>query len=182
MRKLSNEKLQTILKKHNKWLNDEKGGEKADLRSANLRHANLRYANLRFADLRFADLRSANLRYANLRYANLESTDLRFADLRYANLESADLDFSCLPLWCGGLDFKIDEKQAKQIMYHLMNLMECSEIELNDYFTKKAFEFVNSSHLVSKHGLDVFEVSKEASNRFIAYFKGKGLLKKDRAD
>ena len=52
----------------------------------------------------------ANLRSANLRYANLSSADL----------SSADLDYSAFPLWCGGLNVHIDDKQATQLLYHLV--------------------------------------------------------------
>ena len=45
--------IQEVLEKHKKWLDDEKGGERADLRDAYLRDA----------DLRGADLRRANLHY-----------------------------------------------------------------------------------------------------------------------
>ncbi len=74
MREITKEQLAEILDKHSKWLNDEDGGERADLISA---------------DLRSADLRSANLRYADLRYANLSSADLSSANLSSANLSSA---------------------------------------------------------------------------------------------
>ena len=78
--------LNEILKKHKKWVFDEPGGERADLRGADLRGANLygadlRGANLRGADLRGADLRGADLRGADLRGANLYGADLRGADL-----------------------------------------------------------------------------------------------------
>ena len=46
--------------------------------------------------------------------------DLREADLREANLSGADLDYSCLPLWCGSLSAQFDDKQLKQIAYHLV--------------------------------------------------------------
>lgn len=42
------------------------------------------------------------------------------ADLRGANLRGANLDFSCLPLWCGGLDVQIDDRLARQLFYHLL--------------------------------------------------------------
>lgn len=139
-------KLQEILQKHKKWLDgDNIEGVKADLRGAylrnanlcaadlrgaDLRNANLRYAdlsdadlrnaNLRNADLRDADLRGANLRDADLRDADLRNADLCGADLRGANLRGADLDFSCLPLWCGGLDVQIDDRLARQLFYHLL--------------------------------------------------------------
>ena len=64
-----------------------------------------------------ADLSYADLRYANLRYANL-----RYADLSYANL-----DFSAFPLWCGGLDVHIDDKQATQLLYHLIRNVKYSK-------------------------------------------------------
>ena len=80
--KITQEKLNEIIASHGKWLRDEEGGERADLRGADLRGADLRGANLGGADLGDADLRYANLRGANLRGANL----------RYANLRGADLN------------------------------------------------------------------------------------------
>ena len=53
---MNNIDLKTILEKHKMWLNDEDGGEMADLREANLRGADLYEANLREADLRFVML------------------------------------------------------------------------------------------------------------------------------
>ena len=43
--------MREILEKHDKWLNGEEGGERADLCGANLCEANLRGANLYGADL-----------------------------------------------------------------------------------------------------------------------------------
>ena len=88
--------LKNILKLHKKWLNDEEGGLKADLRGADLRGANLcgadlRRANLRGVNLNGASLRGADLREATLRGAILYRADLREADLREADLSGADL-------------------------------------------------------------------------------------------
>ena len=88
--------LKNILKLHKKWLNNEEGGLKADLRGAELRGANLRGADLRRANLRGvnlngADLRGADLREATLRGAILYRADLREADLREVDLSGADL-------------------------------------------------------------------------------------------
>ena len=79
--KISAEKLQEIIKSHGRWLRNEEGGERANLRDAylsgaNLRGADLRDANLSDAYLSGADLRGANLRGANLRDANLSGADL----------------------------------------------------------------------------------------------------------
>ena len=83
--------LNEILEKHKKWLNDEPGGERANLREADLWGANLRGANLREASLRGANLRGANLRGANLRGANIRGASLRGANLRGADLWGANL-------------------------------------------------------------------------------------------
>ena len=80
MRELTKEEIE-VLQRHAKWLKNEEGGEKADLRGADLRDA----------DLRGADLRDANLRDANLRGADLRGADLRGADLWDANLWDANL-------------------------------------------------------------------------------------------
>ena len=48
--------LDEVLAKHTKWLNNEDGGEYADLRDADLQGANLQYADLRDADLRGANI------------------------------------------------------------------------------------------------------------------------------
>ena len=52
--------------------------------------------------------------------AHLERANLERAHLKGANLEGANLDFSAFPLWCGGLDVHIDDRQATQLLYHLV--------------------------------------------------------------
>src|SRR4030043_2492761 len=106
--------LDSVLKLHVKWLNGEDGGEHADLR---------------YADLQSADLQYANLQSANLRSANLQSADLRSANLQSADLQSADLDFSCLPLWCGSFNMKVDDNILEQILTHvkMFDVSKCSK-------------------------------------------------------
>ena len=89
--------LKEILEKHKKWLNEEDGGEKADLRGADLSYTNLNFANLRGANLRFTSLRDADLSIADLRDTNLIEADLSGANLRgtnlsYSNLRGANLN------------------------------------------------------------------------------------------
>jgi hypothetical protein len=143
---INGKSLKKHLELHKKWLNDANEGERLALRDA---------------DLRYADLRRANLRDADLRRANLRDADLRRANLRDADLRDADIDFSCLPLWCGGLDFKIDEKQAKQLVYHVLNLMQYSKLDTKKIFKKVTYKWLEDSHLVTEHKLPVLE---EASN------------------
>ena len=129
---MTSEAIKKVLDLHKKWLNNEQGGERADLRGAdmsgaNLRRADLRGAGLREANLREADLREANLsetdlREANLSEANLRGANLSGADLRRADLRRADLDFSCFPIWCGGSKFKCDTKLVYQLLAHICTL------------------------------------------------------------
>lgn len=71
---MTKSELNEILEKHRKWLNDEEGGEKADLSGA--------------------DLSGANLSWANLSGANLSGADLSWADLSGADLSGADLSWA----------------------------------------------------------------------------------------
>ena len=87
---MTNDELKKIIEKHEKWLKDQEGGERANLCGADLRGANLCGANLRGANLCDANLRGANLCDANLRVANLCCADLRGANLCDANLYDAE--------------------------------------------------------------------------------------------
>ena len=184
--------IKKILELHKKWLRNEDGGVRANLKDANLKGANLKgvnlsFANLSFANLKDADLSGAYLSNANFSCANLRSADfhdayLGYADLKYAilthanfrdttlrhtnlndtylggaDLTGANLDFSQLILSCKGLDFKIDERIAKQITYHLLNLMQTSDLDINKIFKKSVYNWVNSSHLIEGYGLSKIE-------------------------
>ena len=113
--------LDEVLVKHKKWLNDEDGGERADLRGADLRGAYLWGAYLQGADLWDADLRGANLWHANLRHANLRDADLRGAYLQGADLQGANINFCSWPIWCGSLRIHIDDEIGLQLLYHAVS-------------------------------------------------------------
>ena len=123
------EKLSKILELHKKWINNEPGGEQANLRGADLRIADLRGADLRIADLRGADLWRADLRGADLRGADLRGADLEGADLEGADLKGANLDYSCWPLWCGSLGVRVCKRIAAQLAYHFCRLV-CDDPEV----------------------------------------------------
>ncbi|MCF7536191.1 pentapeptide repeat-containing protein [Pseudomonas petrae] len=91
MKTYTKEELSEILGKHRAWLDDEDGGERANLSGANLSGANLSGANLRDANLSGAYLRCANLSDAYLCDANLRGANLSGAYLRDANLSGAYL-------------------------------------------------------------------------------------------
>ena len=88
---ITKEQLDNILKKHTLWVENESGGERANLRGANLRGADLYGADLYGADLYGADLSRADLRGVDLRGANLYGANLRGANLSGADLRGVDL-------------------------------------------------------------------------------------------
>ena len=148
--------LAETLKLHKKWLGGEKEGIRADLCGANLSGADLSGANLREADLSGADLseadlseadlseadlsgadlcganlsgadlREADLRGADLRVADLSGADLREANLSGADLREADIDYAVWPLWCKALNAQIDDRIARQLLYHTLAAIDNS--------------------------------------------------------
>ena len=94
---------------------------------------------------------------ADLRGADLRGADLRGANLSGADLISANLDFSVFPLWCGGLHIHIDNRQAIQLLYHLVSNVlfskntsqELKKMLSNPDLLKKANEF----HRVQECGI-----------------------------
>lgn len=142
--KLSPNDLQKILGLHKLYLEGDDQGVQANLHGADLRNV----------DLFGADLRGADLSGANLSGANLRCADLRGANLRRANLSGADLDYSCLPLWCGSLSAHFDDRQLKQIAYHLVkaglrskNASAETKAEL-----RKIIDFANGFHRAQECG------------------------------
>lgn len=142
---MTQEELNVILEKHQKWLQGEPGGERADLQGADLQGADLKGADLQGANLRWADLRGADLKGADLKGANL-----RGAELQWANLKGADFDYSCWPLWCGSLDAKADQRLAAQLAYHFCRL-DCDDPEYIK--ARNAIrDFANKFHRVEECG------------------------------
>ena len=81
---MTNDELRKIIKKHEKWLKNQEGGERANLYGADLYGANLCGANLGGANLCGAYLSGAKLYGANLYGANLYGANLYGANLRGA--------------------------------------------------------------------------------------------------
>ena len=137
--------IKKTLEEHICWLNDE-GGRRADLSEANLRRANLRRANLSGADLSGADLRRA--------------------DLSEADLSEANLDFSVLPLWCGSLNVKVDDRIVRQLLYHVIRIAQVSSLsqELKDALLSKALiKQANLFHRATDGGVEKIEETLNAS-------------------
>ena len=134
MKQYTGSELASILNLHKAWIIGEDYGKRADLSGADLSGADLRRADLRRADLREAELSGA--------------------DLSRADLSGANLDYSGLPLWCGSLSAHFDDKQLKQIAYHLVkaglqskNASDETQAEL-----RKLIQFANGFHRAKKCG------------------------------
>ena len=69
------------------------------------------------------------------------SNDLIGADLRGADLRGANIDYACWPIWCGGLNVKVDRRIWVQLAYHLCSLdvddEECKKYRKLYLSTKK---------------------------------------------
>ena len=128
---LNREELNKILEQHKLWI--ESGGVGG----------------------KWANLRGANLCDANLCDANLCDADLYDADLCGADLRCADLDFSTLPLWCGSLTAHFDDRQLKQIAYHLVKagLQSKDASEGTKRELSKLIDFANGFHRMDECGL-----------------------------
>ena len=165
---MTKKELDEILNRHKHWLNKDCDGwenmradlsdanlRRADLSYADLRHANLRRADLSGADLSGADLSGADLRRADLSGADLSGADLSYADLSGADLSYADLDYSCIPLWCGSLTAHFDDKQIKQIAFHLVKagLQSKNTSDEVKQELRKLIDLANGFHRVEECGV-----------------------------
>ena len=154
MKQYTESELASILNLHKAWIIGEDYGKRANLSWADLSGADLREADLSRADLSEADLSWADLSWADLSRADLSRADLSRADLSWADLSGANLDYSGLPLWCGSLSAHFDDKQLRQIAYHLVkaglqskNASDETQAEL-----RKLIQFANGFHRAEKCG------------------------------
>ena len=88
--------LKEVLESHYKWLENKKGGEKADLSCEDLSYVDFSNSDLRYVILEGANLIGANLTYADLTSTNLESANLTYVDLTGAYLTNAKLSYANL--------------------------------------------------------------------------------------
>ena len=110
--------------------------------------------------------RRADLSEANLSGADLRRADLRRADLSEADLSEANLDFSVLPLWCGSLNVKVDDRIVRQLLYHVIRIAQVSSLsqELKDALLSKALiKQANLFHRATDGGVEKIEETLNAS-------------------
>ena len=140
--------LEEVLELHKKWLNDEKGGERAKLSRENLNHADLRYTNLNYADLTYSNLSFSNLNNANLRYTKFYLTNLYKAKGSFVSLgnigyrnDTTHYLYNIDKVVCGCFDgtmeefenkvkdtYEEDVKEYKEYMVAIRTLKELAEL------------------------------------------------------
>ncbi|MGE4267145.1 MAG: hypothetical protein AB7F25_06900 [Deferribacterales bacterium] len=79
-----------------------------------------------------------------------------------ADLSGADLDFASIPLWCGSLKMRIDERIEKQVLYHLIS------IATDKVRYAELIDFANESHLVSDRGLSKLEAKNAETDNTVS--------------
>ena len=91
---------------------------------------------------------------ADLSDADLSDADLSMANLSMANLSRAEIDYSSFPLWCGSLDAQFDDRQIKQIAYHLVKagLNSKNTSEETKRQLRKIVDLANGFHRASECG------------------------------
>ena len=69
---------------------------------------------------------------ADLSGADLSEADFSGADLSGANLSGANIDYAVWPLWCKALNAQIDDRIARQLLYHTLSAIDNSIYVSND--------------------------------------------------
>ena len=125
MEKITQEELNVILDKHNKYLNDEKGGKRADLYKKDCSGLDFSNNDLRGVCLDDSNLTKANLSNCNLSNCDLDGVKLSEADLTGAILKNARLKNANLTNVKGLIstedymnnNFEFDEEKNGYIVY-----------------------------------------------------------------
>ena len=89
--------------------------------------------------------------------ADLSHSDLSGSNLSGSDLSGSNLDYSCWPLWCLSLDAHIDDRIARQLLYHLMRPCLVSPDVSEDFkralFTTELIAEANKFHRAEECGL-----------------------------
>ncbi len=111
-------------------------------------------------DLHHVVLCNRDLRDIDFTNTNLFNADVMNADFRGANLTGANIDFAQLSISCKSLYFTIGDRNAKMLLYMVMGLMDYSNIDTSTFFTPELYEYLEDSHVVTEHGLEVLRANE----------------------
>ena len=155
--------LQEILEKHQKWLNDEEGGERADLSRA----------NLSWADLSGANLSRANLSGANLSEDQLIRRGLCLKKPLIGYKKCRDNLIVTLEIPKGAIVFSINNNKCRTNVAKVVEISNGSEIAYSQHdeiFAYKVGETVYPNDFNCEYyeecaeGIHFFRTREEAEN------------------
>ena len=176
------EEIRIVLEKHEKWLNNELGGIRADLSGADiygldLRGANLYGANLIRADLRVAYLIKADLREASLSGANFIGADLSGANLRLAkNIPSYACRLVC-PEEGSFIGFKKARTTAPDFREAIVKLLITEDAKRSSATTRKCrCDKAKVISITSLDGKENFTTAYSYYDRFFQYTVGQTVI------
>ena len=134
LKEISEKELKEKLELHKKWLNDEEGGVKLDLRNTDLRHADLSCADLSRLDLSKTKFYLTNLYKAKGNFVGVENIGSRNDTTHYFYNEDRII--------CGCFDGTMEEfknevketyeensKEYKQYMIAIDTLKKLAELD-----------------------------------------------------
>ena len=114
---MTQNELDKTIQLHQKWLDGDPEGVRA---------------NISGADMNGADMRWANMREANMCRADMRWADMREADMSEADMSGANIDYVSFTLWCGTLRIRIDNRITSQLLYHVLSCVEVSSDVTDD--------------------------------------------------
>lgn len=123
--------------------------KEANLESVGFDSADLRGASFRYANLKFVDFSSAKLQGANFCFVSSGNTCFKNADVKYAQIPTLELGYNAM-------EMNIDERQAQEMMYYLLKLIEhsknISKETKNICEIKKIVDFANKYNYAKDYG------------------------------
>lgn len=150
MKSISEPALRSILEEHNKWLNGEAGGVRADFAGASLIGADLEGVDLYSVNFCKANLKGANLRRANLTGADLTGAYLERTNLSGATLEGANLANTIYD----GVEFKQYQYQRQVAFFDSYTLRIGCETHTLEYWLN------NYEDIGKKYGYTAEQIEK----------------------
>ncbi len=149
MKTYTQQELTLILDAHKRWLNNEEGGERANLDNASLDNASLDNASLIGASLIDASLRGASLRGASLIGASLDKK--YYSATRIGSRNSmTTYCFEDDIIWCGCFKGTLKEFEAQVKINHATNPLYLMQYLEFVKYCKKLMKYYKANNLLFK--------------------------------
>lgn len=158
LKRITQEELNEILDKHERWFDNKPGGEQADLSNKNLSNLDISDRQLHFINFNNSDLSYSKLLRSRFDYANFENCKLKCCNMKMTKftesiLTGTDLSYSSLEsaefISCRMYDISLD----KSYLYKL-NIIDCVtndllQVKNKGIFTEEILYFYKKDRLVA---------------------------------